>query len=126
MIDAPPEQVWGALRDYGRLHERLVPGFVTDARMDGKDRIVTFASGLVVREALVALDDDRRRLAWSIVDGPYTHHNGVAEVLAEGDGTRFVWTADLLPDELATQTAQAMATGTAVIKRTLEAAARTG
>ena len=43
----------------------------------------------------------RRRLAWSIVDGPYTHHTGVAEVLADDDSrTLFQWTTDLLPDEL--------------------------
>ena len=28
LIDAPPEHVWDALRDFGALHERLVPGFV--------------------------------------------------------------------------------------------------
>ncbi|HEX3563680.1 MAG TPA: SRPBCC family protein, partial [Solirubrobacterales bacterium] len=76
-IDAPPEKVWDAVRDFGALHERLVPGFVTDCRMDGEDRIVTFASGAVVREVLIDLDDEQRRLVWSIVDGPYRHHNGV-------------------------------------------------
>ena len=53
VIDAPPEQVWAALREWGALHERLVPGFVTDTRLDGNDRIVTFADGAVVREVLV-------------------------------------------------------------------------
>jgi uncharacterized protein YndB with AHSA1/START domain len=77
-IDAPPDQVWDALRDFGALHERLVPGFVTDCRMDGGDRIVTFATGAVMREVLIDLDDDERRLVWSIVDGPYRHHNGAA------------------------------------------------
>ena len=87
------------MRDFGALHEHLVPGFVTDCRMDGEDRIVTFASGAVVREVLIDLDDEQRRLVWSIVDGPYRHHNGVAQVSAEGDGSRFVWTTDLLADD---------------------------
>jgi carbon monoxide dehydrogenase subunit G len=26
-LAAPPEDVWAALRDWGALHERLVPGF---------------------------------------------------------------------------------------------------
>ena len=81
----------------GGLHTRLVPGFVTDCRLDGEDRIVTFANGLTVRELLVDSDHDGRRLAWSVREGPYSHHHGVAQVLADGDGTRFVWTADLLP-----------------------------
>ena len=121
-IDVPPEKVWDALRDFGALHERLVPGFVTDCRMDGKDRIVTFASGAVVREVLIDSDDDARRLAWSIVDGPYQHHNGVAQVFAEGEGSRFVWTTDLLAaDDVVQVTEQSMETGVGVAKKTLEA-----
>jgi uncharacterized protein YndB with AHSA1/START domain len=123
-IDAPPEKVWDALRDFGALHERLVPGFVTDCRMDGEDRIVTFASGAVMREVLIDLNDDDRRLVWSIVDGPYRHHNGAAQVFAEGDGCRFVWTTDLLADdEVVKLTDQSMETGIGVVKKTLEAAA---
>jgi uncharacterized protein YndB with AHSA1/START domain len=122
-IDASPEKVWHAVRDFGALHERLVPGFVTDCRMDGEDRIVTFASGAVVREVLIDSDDDARRLAWSIVDGPYQHHNGVAQVFAEGEGSRFVWTTDLLAaDDVVQVTEQSMETGVGVAKKTLEAA----
>jgi hypothetical protein len=122
-IEAPPEKVWDAVRDFGALHERLVPGFVTDCRMDGVDRIVTFASGAVMREVLIDSDDAERRLAWSIVDGPYRHHNGVAQVFSEGDGSLFVWTSDLLADdEVVGLTAQSMETGIAVVKKTLEAA----
>ena len=122
VIEAHPDEVWAALRDWGALHRRLAPGFVTDTRLDGADRIVTFAGGLVVREVLVALDDERRRLVWTVVDGPYTHHNGAAQVHPEGSRSRFVWTADLLPDERAAATAQAMAQGLLTIKRTLEGA----
>jgi carbon monoxide dehydrogenase subunit G len=120
-IDAPPDQVWDALRDFGALHERLVPGFVTDCRMDGGDRIVTFATGAVMREVLIDLDDDERRLVWSIVDGPYRHHNGVAQVFDDGDGSRFVWTTDLLAeDEVVKLTEESMETGIGVAKKTLE------
>jgi hypothetical protein len=121
-IDAPPEEVWDAVRDFGALHERLVPGFVTDCRMDGEDRIVTFATGAVMREVLIDLDDEGRRLVWSIVDGPYRHHNGAAQVFDEGGGSRFVWTTDLLaPDDVVGLTDQSMETGIGVVKKTLEA-----
>jgi uncharacterized protein YndB with AHSA1/START domain len=122
-IDAPPEKVWDALRDFGALHERLVPGFVTDCRMDGEDRIVTFANGATYREVLIDLDDETRRLAWSIVDGPYDHHNGVAQVFDDDGGTCFVWTTDLIAaDEVVAQTGEAMKLGVATVKDTLEAA----
>ncbi|WP_435581982.1 SRPBCC family protein [Amycolatopsis thermoflava] len=124
LIDTPLDVVWAALRDWGALHERLAPGFVTDTRLDGTDRIVTFFDGTVVREVLVDLDDDAHRLVWSVVGGPYTHHNGVAQVFAEGPGrTRFVWVADLLPGDLAARTGALMEQGIAVIKETLEAQA---
>lgn len=120
-IDAKPEEVWEALRDWGALHERLAPGFVVDTRLDGRDRIVTFFNGAVVRETLVDLDDPARRLVWSVVDGPYTHHNAVAEVFGGDDGrARFVWTADLLPNEAAAITAEMMERGIGVVKETLE------
>src|SRR3954454_14136241 len=122
LIDARPDEVWDALRDWGALHERLVPGFVTDARLEGGggDRLVTFFDGTVVRERLIARDEDARRLVGSIVDGPYAHHNGAAQALdAAGGRTRFVWTADLLPDAAADRTRQFMEQGTDVIRRTL-------
>lgn len=123
-IAASPDEVWAALRDWGALHERLVPGFVTDTQLDGDDRIVTFFNGAVARERLVDLDEDARRLVWSIVDGPYTHHNGAAQVFAGDDGTaRFVWTADLLPDALAEITGELMERGIETVKQTLEAGA---
>jgi carbon monoxide dehydrogenase subunit G len=122
-IEATPEQVWSALRDWGALHERLVPGFAVDTSLDGADRIVTFFNGAVARERLVDLSEDDRRLVWSIVDGPYSHHNGAAQVLADGNGsTRFVWVADLLPDELAEVTDGLMERGIETVKQTLEAA----
>jgi hypothetical protein len=121
-VDASPAAVWSAVRDWGALHERLVPGFVVDARLDEGDRIVTFFNGTTVRERLVDLDDEARRLVWSIVDGPYTHHNGSAQVLADGDdAARFVWVADLLPDALAAPTSEMMEKGTRVVKQTIEA-----
>jgi Polyketide cyclase / dehydrase and lipid transport len=124
LIDARPEDVWAAVRDWGALHVRLVPGFVVDTRLEGEDRIVTFADGTVLREVLVDLDDDARRLAWSVVDGPYTHHNGCAQVFSEGDDhARFVWTADLLPNDLAARTDAAMEQGTNLVKKTLEGGA---
>lgn len=122
LIAAPADRVWDALRDFGALHERLAPGFAVDLRLDNGDRIVTFASGAVLREVLVTCDEDERRLVWSIVGGPYRHHNGSAQVIEEpGGGCRFVWTSDLLPDELGPATAAAMDQGLAAIKAAQEA-----
>jgi carbon monoxide dehydrogenase subunit G len=120
-IDAHPDVVWDAVRDVGALHQRLVPGFVVDTRLEDGARIVTFASGLVVRELIVDLDDRTRRLAWAARGGRLAHHNASAQVLADGDGrTRLVWIADLLPDEVAGDVRAMMEHGAAVMKKTLE------
>ena len=69
------EVAWDAVRDVGALPTRLVKGFVTDCRLDGDARIVTFANGMVARELIVDLDDAQRRLVWAAVGGRLTHHN---------------------------------------------------
>jgi uncharacterized protein YndB with AHSA1/START domain len=124
LIEASAEEVWGALRDWSALHRRLAPGFVLDVQLDGADRIVTFFNGNVVRETLVDLDEQARRLVWSIVGGPYSHHNGAAQVFPAGpSASRFVWVADLLPNELAQPTAEMMERGIDAVKHALEGAA---
>lgn len=116
------DAAWDAVRDFGALHTRLVPGFAIDTRLEGDDRLVTFFTGTVLRERLVAVDDEHRRLVWSIVDGPFTHHNGSVEIVAGADGgCRLTWTADLLPDAAAETTRGFMEQGAAIIKRTLDA-----
>ena len=121
VIKADPSRVWDALRDVGAIHRRLAPGFVTDVRLEEGARLVTFANGLVARELIVDLDDQARRLAWSVVGGPMTHHNASAQVFEQADGsTRFVWVADLLPHELAPTIAAMMDQGLAVIARNFE------
>jgi len=126
-IDACPDDVWAAVRDFGALHERLVPGFVVDCRLDGDDtRIVTFFNGAVAREVLIGIDDNARRLAYSVVDSPmgFRHNNASAQVFANDEGhTRFLWITDLLPDDLAARTAELMDYGIGVIKRTMESPA---
>src|SRR5689334_7423592 len=122
-IDAAPDDVWDALRDFGALHTRLAPVFAVDTKLEGIDRLVTFFTGTTLRERLISRDDDVRRLAWTIVDGPYEHHNGAAQVLANDDGTAaFVWTADLLPDATAEPTRAMMQQGSEAVRRALESA----
>ena len=88
-IDAPVTLVWGALRDVGALHTKLVPGFVTDTRMDGTARIVTFGNGMVAREEIVSVDEKRHRVAWAILDAPFQHYSAAAWVEAKGEGLEF-------------------------------------
>jgi hypothetical protein len=128
-VDVPISEVWDAVRDFGALHQRLAAGFATATRLEGEDRLVTFFNGSVYRERLISSDDEQHRLAWTIVDGPWTHHNGCVELFAQSDQrTRFVWTTDLLPHETADATAAMVDRACDQIKITLEQnyAAETG
>jgi carbon monoxide dehydrogenase subunit G len=118
-IAAPPARVWDALRDYGAVHTRVAPGFVVDAKLDGRDRIVTFANGLVSRELLVSMDDAERRLVYSARSERVTHHNASVQVFADGEHTRLVWLADLLPHELVGHVNVMMEQGAAAMQKAL-------
>ena len=94
-LDTTAANVWAALRDFGAVHTRVAPGFLTKLEMDNGDRVVTFFNGLVARERLVTLDDADCRL---------------------------VWTIDLLPNELAPAIGGMMDHAAGVMKKTLDAA----
>ncbi|KQZ59663.1 hypothetical protein ASD53_05510 [Lysobacter sp. Root559] len=119
-VDAPAEFVWQALRDVGRIHERLVPGFVTDCRLEGDTRMVTFGNGLRVSEPILDVDPVRRRVAWAAVGDPFRHYNASVQAYTENGGTRLVWIADLLPNELTAQVAGMIDVALHTMKRTLE------
>jgi hypothetical protein len=125
LVEAPADAVWAALRDFGAVHERVAPGFVVDAQLDGDVRTVTFANGAVAREVLVGVDDGARRLAYAVVESALglTHHNASASVVAEDDGrSRFVWVTDVLPDDAAPVVAGMMDQGIAVMRGALSTA----
>ena len=44
-LAASADDAWDAVRDFGALHTRLVPGFVLDTKLEGEARIVSFANG---------------------------------------------------------------------------------
>ena len=101
-VGTDADTVWAALRDVGNAHHVFGP-VLTDCRLvDDHTRVVTFANGMVVHERIVDVDDDARRLAYTVLDGPFTHHHATFAVDAEPDGTSVLsWVSDLLPDEAA-------------------------
>ena len=123
-IQAPAHEVWDAVRDFGALHTRLVPGFVLDTRLDGEARVVTFASGTVARELLVDCDDARRRLAYAIVSERMKHYSASVQVTADGDArSRVLWTVDVLPHEIAPYISGQMDQGVFAMQKALGRAA---
>jgi carbon monoxide dehydrogenase subunit G len=128
VINSSADQVWAAVRDFGALHERLVPGFVVDCRL-GEDgaRVVTFFNGAVAREVLLGVSEQERRLAYSVVESRlgFAHNSASVQVTADGAGrSRLTWITDLRPDELAAPVGELMDRGIAAMHEALEAAGR--
>jgi carbon monoxide dehydrogenase subunit G len=120
-IAANPDKVWDAIRDFHAVHERVAPGFLTGATADGDDRILTFFNGFVARERLVGIDEARRRISYSIIEGRYAYHHASFQVSAHEAGSRVIWITDLLPDTLAEISNMMMEQGSAAMIQTLEA-----
>ncbi len=121
LVHRDRDVVWDAVRDVGRIHQRLVPGFVVDCRLEGDSRYLTFGNGMTIREIIVDIDDQTSRHAWSARGAPFTHHNASLQVFAEDERScRLVWIADLLPNEIAAEIAEMIQQGLDTMKRTLE------
>ena len=120
-MNVASEKAWAALKDFGAVHEKLAPGFLTDCKVEPGARVVTFFNGATAREVLVGMDEKAKRLAYTVVGGRATHHNASAQIVDNGDGrTRFIWITDVLPDEFANVIEPMMNKGAEVMKATLE------
>lgn len=122
VVDASVDRVWSALRDIGAA-DRVFGAMLTDSHLSGDQaRVVTFASGAAVRELIIDVNDDQRRLAYTAVEGPLgsTHHQSVLCVRPTDTGkARVVWTTDVLPNELAAPIRALMRQGAQAMQHTL-------
>ena len=119
---ASGQAIWSAIQDIGALHTRLAPGFVIDTRLEPGARLVTFANGVTVREAIVTIDETARRLVWGAQGSVTTHYNASVQVFEDqGLASRVVWVADFLPDSAASAIDAAMSAGMAAMQRALDA-----
>jgi hypothetical protein len=120
-LAAPADDVWDAVRDFGALHTRLVPGFVRDTTLDGEARIVNFANGTTARELLVDCDDERRRLVYAVISERVRQHSASVQVVADGAAhCRLLWTVDVLPHEIAPYMNAQMDLGAAAMRRAFD------
>ena len=94
---------------------------MTDTKLEPDARIVTFVNGMVVREPIVTLDDESRRLVWTAEGGRARHYNAALQVSELGDGlTSVVWTADFLPDDASGFLSKAIEAGMAAMQQSLD------
>lgn len=125
-VKASPERVWGIVREYGKIH--TWSPLVSHTELKGKVRLCTLAEGTpapggVLREEILAVDDDTLRLEYSVIGAPFPidFHRASIEVYPEGDGSLVVWTTNVKPDPLAAGFSPAFDASLQGLKRLAEA-----
>jgi hypothetical protein len=119
-IDISAHEAWDAVRDFGAVHTRLAPGFVTDAKLEDGARVVTFANGLVARELFIDCDEERRRLVYAVISERVTQHSASIQIIADGEARcRAIWITDVLPHEIAPYVSAQMDLGAAAMQKAL-------
>lgn len=122
LVRVQPAVAWAAIRDFGNVH-RLFPNMLIESTLEGQERVVSFRDGRSIRETLVTSDDAAMRLVYAIVNGNLRHYQASVHVAPAPQGSRVVWTVDLLPDDAAPMISRIMDAGIADLKAALEASA---
>ncbi len=123
VIRVPAERVWDAIADVGAVHRRLLPGRVTDARIEDDTRVLTMPDGSEIRELIVSIDHHSRRLAYAVVEGqklPVTYHHATFQVFDEGEHSRLIWLTNVLPHAMAAAVQARTERGIVEIKQVVE------
>jgi hypothetical protein len=124
-INAESAAVWDAVRDFDNVDKRLAPGFVVEVQPEDGARDVTFANGAKVRELLVSVDDNLRRLVYAIANGRFTTYSASVQVFREGKHRcLLVWIIDLLPNSFESFINTQMDSAAIIMKDTLEKPSR--
>lgn len=118
-IDCSLDKAWDQLRDFGNA-ARLFAGVLVDCQEASGERTVTFNNGYVVQEQLVSLDEEKYRLAYTVVNGDFAHHSASMQMHPSAVGVKFVWISDFLPHEATQRVEPLVGAGCQAIKRFLE------
>lgn len=120
-IDAPSDKAWDALRNVGDINKLLT--FLGDVTVEGDRRTCALGDQGQLDELIISVDDERRRLAYAIVDSPFnfSHHSASMQIAANGGaGSRFIWITDVKPDEAASALEPAIDAAVESFKQTLK------
>ena len=122
-LDAPAAAVWDAVADFGALHTRLVPGFVTATAVAAtcapspSPTAWSCASGSSAWTPTgVASRTRTSSTAWSTTRRPSPSR-------MPASGSRATWITDVLPDAFAAPIAEMMDAGAAAMQRAFASAA---
>jgi hypothetical protein len=79
-VEVDADTAWLALRRVGDAHQLFTPVLV-GSRLIDDTRTVTFGNGMVLRERILDVDDERCRVAYTAMDAPgmLYHHASMGD-----------------------------------------------
>lgn len=121
-VDRSPDDVWKVVSDAGAI-STWFPGMESSSlSSDGATRTVVMGGGMELQEDVVTNDDGLRRFQYRITGGamPVDYHLGTIDVLPVGDVSLVVYSAEIVPDEIAPLLSPALEGGLAGLKAHVE------
>lgn len=96
-----PDEVWAVIGDYEGVPKWL--SVITEAKVHDDERICQMGDQGTIRERILSRDDVSMRYEYEIYESPFplAAYRASMEVQPDSDGSRFVWTIDLHPPEMA-------------------------
>ena len=96
------DDLWAEVKDVGGISGMLE--VITESSLDGDQRSCTMADGGQLSETIISIDDENKRVAYTITDSPFpiqAHAASMQVTDAGGGKSTFQWITDVKPDELA-------------------------
>lgn len=100
-IDRKPTDVWKVVGDAHNISGWLP--FITESRLEGEYRHCVAGENGTLRERILVVDDESRRIEYTILEAPMPIefiHAGL-QVFPDNGGSRVVWDTTVTPDEIA-------------------------
>jgi hypothetical protein len=121
VIDADPEAVWRYIRNFDGTPDYL-DLVATSEVPDGKpadqvgcERVMVLHDSTVVKETLISIDDERRRLRYHLTDGPFPFSNYYStmqvSLVSESGGAFVAWSSRYDCDEAHAQANEELLAG---------------
>lgn len=118
-VNSDVNSVWEKIADTGNISQII--GFVSESQQSGDQRVCKLDNGATLVEKIISVNEGLKRVVYSITESPLNMEFQVAsmELEASGGKTKFVWTADLLPDAAAEALEPMMDSAVADMSKTL-------
>ncbi len=100
-LDTDAATAWKKLREVDAPEQLM--DMIAGTEVVPGGRVCTTADGAKLVEEILSVDDDHRRVAYTITESPFgfQHHSASMQVIERGGRAVLVWITDVRPDEAA-------------------------